>query len=87
MTDGDKNGIRLEDGGFLIVVLIVTLLFGWLIAPFFGAILWSLVAAILFEPLSRRLAAKLGGRPNTAALLVLLMMLVRLIRVPFTRRA
>lgn len=65
----------MEEGGFLAVVLIVTLLFGWLIAPFFGAILWSLVAAILFEPMTRKLTARLGNHRNTAALLMLLALL------------
>ncbi|PEQ14616.1 AI-2E family transporter [Novosphingobium sp. PC22D] len=79
MATEDKTGIRLEDGGFLAVVLIVTMLFGWLIAPFFGAILWSLVAAILFEPLTRRLSVRIGNHPNTAALLMLLALLALII--------
>lgn len=75
MANSPIGGTRMEEGGFLAVVLIVTLLFGWLIAPFFGAILWSLVAAILFEPMTRRLTARLGDHRNTAALLMLLALL------------
>ncbi|MDE8652679.1 AI-2E family transporter [Novosphingobium album (ex Liu et al. 2023)] len=75
MTGNHLRGLRLEDGGFLAVVLIVTLAFGWLIAPFFGAILWALVTAILFEPPTRKLAARLGGRHNVAAALMLLLIL------------
>ena len=79
MSENDKPGMRLEDGGFLAVVLIVTLAFAWLIAPFFGAILWALVTAILFEPMTRRLAVQLGGRKSLAAALILLMILALLI--------
>jgi predicted PurR-regulated permease PerM len=75
MANSPIGGTKLEDGGFFAVVLIVTLLFAWLLAPFFGAILWSLVAAILFEPLTRRLSVRLGNHRNSAALLMLLTLL------------
>lgn len=75
MARAPFGSTRMDEGGFLAVVLIVTLLFGWLIAPFFGAILWSLVIAILFEPLTRRLSHRLGDHRNSAALLMLLAVL------------
>lgn len=65
----------LEDYAFIALVIIVTLAFAWLLAPYFGAILWGIVAAILFEPMTRRLETRLGGRPNLAASLVLLLVL------------
>lgn len=79
MKLGDTRGIRLEDGSFMAVVAIVTLLFCWLIAPYFGAILWGLVAAILFEPATQRLAVRLGGRRSLAAGLVLLLILALIV--------
>ncbi|WP_288484298.1 AI-2E family transporter [uncultured Novosphingobium sp.] len=79
MKDGETRSFRFEDGTFLVVVLIVTLLFGWLISSYFGAILWGLVAAILFEPATQRLAERMGGRKGLAAALVLLMILALIV--------
>jgi len=82
MTDSSQTrAFRYEEGSFLAVVAIITLLFCWLIASYFGAILWGLVAAILFEPATRRLAVRMGGRRNLAAALVLLL-IVALIVMP-----
>jgi predicted PurR-regulated permease PerM len=81
MAAGTTRKFRFEDGSFMVVVGIVTLLFGWLIASYFGAILWGLVAAILFEPATQRLAVRLNGRKGLAALLVLLL-IIALIVIP-----
>ncbi len=72
---------RLEDGGFLVLLLAITLLFAWLILPFFGAIVWGVIVAILFRPVYVRLERRLGGRPNTAAALCLLLV-VALVLLP-----
>jgi predicted PurR-regulated permease PerM len=69
-------GIQFEDGAFLGLVLAVTIAFGFVLEPFFGAILWSLVLAILFGPLHDKLLAKMPGRPNSAAALTLLIILL-----------
>jgi predicted PurR-regulated permease PerM len=79
MTGEETSRSRFEDGSFRALVVIVTLLFGWLIAPYFGAILWGLVAAILFEPATQRLSRRLGGHPNLAAALVLLLILALIV--------
>ncbi|MBB4859906.1 putative PurR-regulated permease PerM [Novosphingobium chloroacetimidivorans] len=79
MTDGEHRSFRFEDGTFMGVVLVVTLLFAWLISSYFGAILWGLVAAILFEPATQRLAERLNGRKSLAAALVLLLILALIV--------
>jgi predicted PurR-regulated permease PerM len=48
----------------------------WVVAPFFGAVLWGGVLALLFEPVHRRLRQRLPGRPNTAAACTLLAVMV-----------
>ena len=63
---------RLEDQGFLLLLVAVTLAFGWILVPFYGAILWAVVAAVIFAPLNRRLQARTGGRPNLAAVATVL---------------
>ena len=45
----------LEDKTFLLLVIVVSLAFAWILWPFFGAILWGTILAILFAPLYRRL--------------------------------
>lgn len=72
-------GLRIEDGGFLLLVLLVTLGFAWLLLPFFGAILWGVVAAIVFAPLNRRLVGSFGGRRSLAAAATLLIILALVI--------
>ena len=72
---------RLEDGGFLVLLLVITVLFAWLILPFFGAIVWGVIVAILFRPIYVRLEKALGGRPNSAAALCILL-IIALVVVP-----
>lgn len=79
MATEHKFDIRLEDGGFLALVLLVTLAFAWLMGPYFGAILWGVVAAILFAPFNRRLTRKLNGHANLAAGLTILLILALVI--------
>lgn len=52
----------------LLFMVLVSLAFGWILLPFFHAIFWAVVLAIVFMPLHLRLLARLPGRPNLAAL-------------------
>jgi len=79
MFQRDSGALRIENAGFLAIVLLITFAFAWLVAPFFGAILWGLVAGILFMPLNHRLTARLGGRPNLAAGLTLALIMLLII--------
>jgi len=81
MDKPPSRTIRSEDAGFLTLVVLVSLAFAWLVAPYFGAILWGLVAAILFAPLDRRIASALGGRRTLATVLTLLL-IVALVIIP-----
>ena len=65
----------------LSLVVVVTLAFLWLVAPFSGAILWAVIAAVLFDPLNARLLRSMPGRRNSAALITLLIIIV-LVVVP-----
>ena len=49
---------------------------GWVLLPFYGAIMWSLIIAMLFAPVYRWLLARLKRRRNLAAALVTLLVLV-----------
>jgi predicted PurR-regulated permease PerM len=67
-----KRKLDTEDASFVALVIIISLAFAYLLAPYFGAVLWGVVAAIMFQPLTARLTSRLGGRGNLAASLVLL---------------
>lgn len=61
----------IAQGSFLLALIIITVLFGWILQPLAGAILWAGVIAILFYPLQMRWQARFGPRRNLLALSVL----------------
>ncbi|MNO64814.1 putative inner membrane protein [compost metagenome] len=70
---------KLEDRIFLLLLAVVSLAFGWLLLPFYGAVFWATILAILFAPLQRRLLRRLGPRKSLAAGLTLLVCLLMVI--------
>lgn len=72
MTGPDKTPATLEHGFLLLLLAAATLAFAWLIGPLVGAILWGVIAAILFAPLNGRLLDIMPGRRNLAAAFTLL---------------
>ena len=73
------NSPDLQAKTFLLLLTIVTLAFGWILMPYFGAIFWGAVLAILFAPFHRWVKGKLGKRPVLAALATLGICLVLVI--------
>jgi predicted PurR-regulated permease PerM len=69
--------------GFLVLLALVTVAFFWLLLPFFGAIFWAVILAIIFNPMQRALEVRLGGRRNVAAILSVLACIVIAI-IPMT---
>ncbi len=74
-----ENMQRFEARAFLVLVLIATGLFFWLILPFFNVFLWSVVIAAVFTPLFRRLRLHTRLGPNMAALVTVLLALFLII--------
>ena len=70
---------RLENQTFLLLLVAVTVAFGWILAPFYGAILWAIVIAVIFAPLNLRLQGSMGGRPNLAAAVTVLIVIAMVI--------
>jgi predicted PurR-regulated permease PerM len=64
--------LTLEQRVFMAFVIVVSLAMAWIIAPYYGAILWGVVTAIVFWPLNRGLRAALPTRPSTAAFATLM---------------
>ncbi|MDO5103251.1 MAG: AI-2E family transporter [Lautropia sp.] len=63
---------------FLVTLSLVTIAFIAILLPFYSALLWAVILALLFSPLQRWLLARMGGRKNLATLTTLgvVMMLV-----------
>ena len=73
------NQYTLQQKVFLFLLVIVTLGFFWILTPYSGAVFWGIVLAILFIPLYRRLLRATGHKPNLAAMLTLLSIVVMVI--------
>ncbi|MBA1273848.1 AI-2E family transporter [Stutzerimonas azotifigens] len=66
----------LEYKVFLILLIVVSVAFGWILLPFYGAVFWAVILAIIFAPLQRWLYKRLHNRRNLSALITLLVCLV-----------
>ena len=73
----------LENGSFLLLLVTVTLAFFWILLPFFGAVFWGAVFALMFRPLFIRLLKRMPRRRTVAALLTMAIILF-LVILPLT---
>ena len=55
----------------LVLLAAITIAFGWILQPLFGALLWGTTLALLVYPLHYRLAERMGKRRNAAACITL----------------
>ncbi len=63
------GGLRtLEDRTFLWLIVAISVAFAWILWPFYGAVLWATILAIVFAPVYQRLAKSMRQRRNLAAL-------------------
>ena len=75
MTDKGNYRAAGDRWSFLGILIAVTLAFALVLAPFSAAILWAVIAAILFTPVYQRLLDRMPQRPGSAALLTLLLII------------
>ena len=66
----------IETRAFLLLLVAVTLALGYILYPFYAAILWGSIIALLSAPVYRWLLPRLHHGPNLAALLTLMMVLL-----------
>ena len=83
MSEHAPPGMTMARIFLLALVAVATLAFLWLVAPFSGAILWAVIAAVLFEPLNARLLTAMPRHPGGAALATLLVIVIVVV-VPAT---
>jgi predicted PurR-regulated permease PerM len=74
---------ELEFKALLLLVLAATVLFALILAPFFGAVCWSIFLALVFWPLQQRIVSNTRGRRSLAALATLLI-IVLIVILPLT---
>jgi len=85
MSD-DAGDSTLQDRTLILLTVVVSLAFAWILWPFYGAILWATILAIVFAPVQRRLLAAMPGRRNLAALVTLLI-IVGIVLLPLALTA
>jgi len=74
-----SNPRALQEKAFILLLVAVTIAFAWILWPYFGAIFWAAILAILFTPLYRWLLADTRRRPTLAALVTLTVIVVLVI--------
>lgn len=75
-----------EDHTLIVLLVAVSVAFAWILWPFYGAILWATVLAIVFAPLYRWLSSAMGQHRSLAAIASVLIILT-LVILPLTLTA
>jgi len=70
------NETTLENKSLLVLLVLVTIAFIWILLPFYGAVFWAVILGILFAPLQRRMQLKFGWQRNLTSLVTLSICLV-----------
>jgi len=71
-----RHSPALQKRSLLWLLVAVSLAFAWILVPFYTAVLWGTIIAIVFMPLHRRLLQRFAGRDTWAALATLAIVLV-----------
>ena len=71
MSSEPQRG-ALHDKMFLFLLVAVSLAFGAILLPFYSAVLWAVILALVFSPVQRWFNGRLPGKSNIAAFLTLL---------------
>jgi len=68
-----KNGPEstARDKTLVVLIVAVSLAFAWILWPFYGAILWAVILALVFAPVHRRIRGAMPERHNLAALVTM----------------
>jgi len=70
---------RLENGGLIVFLALITVGLVLIVSGFIGALLWAGLAALLFQPLFQRLLGRWPGRRNLAAAVTLLIITIAVV--------
>jgi predicted PurR-regulated permease PerM len=70
------NETTLQYKTLMILLVLVTIAFIWIMLPFYGAVFWAVILGIIFAPLQRRLLARFGWKRNITSLCTLTICLI-----------
>jgi predicted PurR-regulated permease PerM len=70
---------RVENGGLILFLVLITLALALVVSSFLGALLWAALAALLFQPLFQRLLTRWPERRSTAAMVTILIITVAVV--------
>lgn len=70
------NSPDIQRKAFLLLLVAVTVAFAWILQPFYGAVFWGAILALVFQPVHKRLLKRMPRRRNLAALATLSLVLV-----------
>ncbi|MCF5104300.1 AI-2E family transporter, partial [Pseudomonas proteolytica] len=70
------NQTNLQFKTLLLLLVVVTVGFFWILLPFYGAVFWAIILGIIFAPMQRRLQLKFGWNRNLTSLCTLMVCLV-----------
>lgn len=79
MNESTRPQFGIERLFVLALLVIISLAFAMLIEPFFGAIVWAVVVAVLFQPVFQKISKWLFPRINLAAFLTLILVILLVI--------
>lgn len=54
--------MSVQRASFYILLALVTIAFAWLLLPYYSAVLWAVILAVVFSPVQQRTGRQLGGR-------------------------
>ena len=80
---GGGDATRIERWCFYAFVVLASIALVLVVWPFYSAVLWGGILALLFQPLHRKVLGRLTGRPGLAALATLSIILLMVI-LPLT---
>ncbi|MFA5678140.1 MAG: AI-2E family transporter [Pseudomonas sp.] len=67
---------NLENKSFVLLLALVSVAFTAILLPFYGAVFWGTILAIIFQPVQRRFEARFNQRRGWAAAVTLVIILV-----------
>ncbi len=70
------NETTLQYKTLILLLVLVTIAFIWILLPFYGAVFWAVILGIIFAPVQRRLQIKFNWSRNLTSLCTLTICLV-----------
>lgn len=70
---------RVEEKSFILLLVLASIAFIWLLLPFYSAVFWGTILAILFQPVQRWMQSRFNGRRGWSAFVTLLIILLMVI--------